>query len=219
MREVKFIPALRFNFLTSIYDFVFKFTMPEKKFRNDLVDQFKNSKNKHVMEFGVGTASNAILAKQKYPALQVTGVDVDPKILSMAQKKIDREKTSVALVGYDGKHLPFPENTFDVVFSSLVFHHLVPKDKINAFTEIHRVLKQGGQFIYADWGKPVGLYCTIAFNTLGLFDGPLNTKDHRTGEYHKMIEEKGFSPVTIHKKYQTVYGTLELAETFKQNKV
>lgn len=219
MNEVKFIPALRFNFLTSIYDFVFKITMPEKKFRNDLVDRFKNSENTNAMEFGVGTASNAILAKQKYPAMQVTGVDVDPKILAMAQKKIDETKTSVSLVAYDGQRLPFTDNHFDVVFSSLVFHHLIPTDKVKAFAEINRVLKPGGQFVYADWGKPVGMYSTIAFNTLGVFDGPLNTKDHRTGHYHTMISSAGFDIVSILKKYNTVYGTLELAETFKQTGV
>lgn len=216
MNEVKFIPALRFNFLTSIYDFVFKLTMPEKKFRNDLVDRFKNSENTKAMEFGVGTASNAILAKQKYPAMQVTGVDVDPKILAMAKKKIEETKTSVTLVAYDGQHLPFADSHFDVVFSSLVFHHLIPKDKVNAFAEINRVLKPGGQFVYADWGKPVGMYNTVVFAVFRIFEGPLNTNDHTTGHYHTMIMNAGFEKASILKKYKTVFGTLELAETFKQ---
>lgn len=215
MKPVKFVPALRFNFLTGIYDFVFRVTMPEKQFRNDLVDRLPNDETAEVLEFGTGTASNSILAKQKYPQLNVTGVDVDEKILAMARKKVDQFSNPVSLVLYDGQHLPFPDNSFDVVFSSLVFHHLTPDHKKNAFAEINRVLKPDGKFVYADWGKPVGLYNTLSFSVMGLFDGPLNTRDHRTGYYHTIIVNAGFEKPAIIKKYKTVFGTLELAETFK----
>lgn len=217
MKPVKFVPALRFNFLTDIYDFVFRITMPENKFRNELVDLLPKEDSTTVLEFGTGTASNAILVKQKYPRVTVTGVDVDEKIVDIARKKIAKLNSPISLVQYDGQHLPLPDNHYDAVFSSLVFHHLTPADKLNAFAEIQRVLKPGGKFVYADWGKPTNIYNKISFRILGLFDGPLNTKDHISGHYHTMIMNAGFKQSTILKKYNTVFGTLELAETFKSS--
>lgn len=43
-------------------------------------------------------------------------------------------------VYYDGKHLPFPDGTFDALFCSEVFEHVFDPDLI--LPEIHRVLKQ-----------------------------------------------------------------------------
>lgn len=38
MSETKFIPALGYDFLSDYYDLAIKVTMPEKKFRNRLID-------------------------------------------------------------------------------------------------------------------------------------------------------------------------------------
>jgi SAM-dependent methyltransferase len=45
-------------------------------------------------------------------------------------------------VFYDGKKIPFPDNTFDSIFSSEVFEHVFNLPEIIA--ELHRVLKPGG---------------------------------------------------------------------------
>ena len=46
---------------------------------------------------------------------------------------------------YDGKHLPFPDNTFDSVFSSEVFEHVFNLEEM--LTEINRVMKPGGKIL------------------------------------------------------------------------
>ena len=212
----KHIPALSFESLTGFYDIIIARTMPENDFRNSLIYQaFKDNKNVDVLEFGVGTASNSILAKRLYPELRLTGVDVDTKILEIAQKKVTDANINVELVKYDGKQLPFRENSFSVVISSLVFHHLKPDEKQKAFFEINRVLKPNGKLVFVDWGKPSGIYSKFAFNVLRVFDGWKNTSDHASGNYHVMIERANFKTTETVKKFETVYGTLELVETSK----
>lgn len=61
--------------------------------------------------------------------------------------------------------LPFADNHFDVVYSSLVLHHLKTEDKKKAFKEIHRVLKNDGFFLLADFGKPKNRFLIISLFT------------------------------------------------------
>jgi SAM-dependent methyltransferase len=46
---------------------------------------------------------------------------------------------------YDGKHLPFADATFDIIFSQQVIEHLPPNAFEDYFTEEDRVLKSGGR--------------------------------------------------------------------------
>src|SRR6266702_4590652 len=49
------------------------------------------------------------------------------------------------------EHLAFPDQTFDVVFSSLMMHHLPAPLKRQGLAEIARVLKPGGRLVIADF--------------------------------------------------------------------
>jgi SAM-dependent methyltransferase len=50
------------------------------------------------------------------------------------------------ITNYDGKHIPFPDNTFDVLFSSSVLEHIQHLDQFH--TEMKRVLKPDGIAIH-----------------------------------------------------------------------
>lgn len=47
---------------------------------------------------------------------------------------------------YDGRRIPFPDGSFDVVFSSNVLEHIAPIDDFEK--ELHRVLKQSGRAVH-----------------------------------------------------------------------
>ena len=62
-------------------------------------------------------------------------------------------ESPLAKVKMDVHHIPFAENTFDVVFCNHVMEHV--DDDIQAMSEIHRVLKPGGWAIIQ---SPVYVY-------------------------------------------------------------
>lgn len=62
----------------------------------------------------------------------------------------------------DAQELPFSDNMFDVVASSLAIHHV--SDMAKALTEMVRVLKPGGTIIIVDVSMMTGKYTKILKN-------------------------------------------------------
>ena len=52
------------------------------------------------------------------------------------------------------KKLKEKENTFDIVFSSLAIHYIKPLELDKLFSEVNRVLKRGGEFLFST-GHPI----------------------------------------------------------------
>ncbi|GER86347.1 hypothetical protein KDW_05090 [Dictyobacter vulcani] len=51
------------------------------------------------------------------------------------------------------EQFPFPDQTFDVVFATLMMHHLPQSLKRQGLAEITRVLKSGGRLVVADFTR------------------------------------------------------------------
>ena len=210
MSDTSYIPALRFNWLTKVYDPLIQWTMPEKQFKQDLIKEAGIETEFHILDFGCGTATLSMMTKSKYPSAFITGVDVDAEVLPIAQHKLRDFPHPIRLDQYDGMKLPYPDETFDRVISSLVFHHLTPIQKANAFKEIKRVLKFDGELYIADWGKAENSLMRALFYGVQLLDGFKTTRGNVSGLMPSYLLGAGFLSAKVLKKYRTVFGTLEL---------
>jgi SAM-dependent methyltransferase len=75
---------------------------------------------------------------------RATGVDPKEKAIKAARRVAEQLGVEADYVVGDGRGLPFPDASFDVVFSYSVLQHL-PKDDVRlAVSEIGRVLRPGG---------------------------------------------------------------------------
>ena len=75
----------------------------------------------------------------------MTGLDADPDMLKVAKYKSAQLKAPVKFdVGFTNK-LPYPDESFDRVLSSIMIHHLKTPDKWQTAREVYRVLKPGGR--------------------------------------------------------------------------
>ncbi len=207
MENKTYIPALGYDFLSEYYDLTIKLTMPEKKFRAKLIDMIEPLSGESILEFGFGTAQNLILLKQCRPEALVQGVDIDPKIKSIAEYKLRKHNLEVPLHLYDGKTLPFADNSFDKVFSSLVFHQLDAETKLNCLKELFRVLKPEGMLVIADWGKAKSKWMRFSFYAVQLLDGFKTTNDNVNGLMPQFISDAGFLDVEEEDFINTMIGT------------
>lgn len=105
-----------------------------------------------VLDVGCGTGTLSIEAKIRVGTTgHVFGIDPGEEQIARAQMKAARRNAPIDFQVGVIEHLPFADQTFDVVFSSLMLHHLPAPLKRQGFTETARVLKSGGRLVIADF--------------------------------------------------------------------
>lgn len=91
-----------------------------------------------ILDNGCGTG----LLFDKFAPGQVVGLDISSEMLKYAAKHCDQ------LILGNSQKLPLKDGSFDVVFCRSLLHHL-PQPEL-AVKEISRVLRPGGQAVFAD---------------------------------------------------------------------
>ena len=210
-----YIPALKYSWLTRFYDPVVALTTREYTFRQKLLEQGNFYSGSQVLDLACGTGTFVAMIKAGHPEVTVSGLDGDPDILEIARKKARVNGVDVTFDEGMSFALPYETEEFDVVFSSLFFHHLKSDDKRRTLEEVLRVLKPGGAFHVCDWGRPTSLYTKLMFNAVRLLDGFDVTKDNVDGRLKLFIEEAGFYDVVVGGHMGTVLGTLDLISAKK----
>ena len=210
-----YIPALRFEWLTGFYDTVMDKLMRETTFKQALVRQARVARGHRVLDLGCGTATLTLLIKQAYPEAEVTGLDGDPKALEIARAKVAGFGLAITLDEGMAFNLPYPDNSFDRVFSGLLFHHLTREDKARTLKEVHRVLVPGGELHVADWGKPSKPLMRLAFFLVQLLDGFKTTTDNVNGRLPEFFSKAGLQDVQETARYATMFGAMALYKARK----
>ncbi|HOK41074.1 MAG TPA: methyltransferase domain-containing protein [bacterium] len=116
----------------------------------DLVVKKSNVKNcEKVLDIGIGTGLLS-LKFLKAKDCQITGIDNSKEMLKICKEKINELKLTdkIQLKQMDAHNLDFPDNSFDIVASTVSLHHI--KDKLPVIKKIYSILKQDGRFVLGD---------------------------------------------------------------------
>lgn len=187
----------------------------EAEFKRALVRQGRVEKKHRVLDLGCGTSTLTILIKQAHPEAEVTGLDADSAALQIARRKIAMAGLIITLDEGMAFNLPYPDNSFDRVFSSLMFHHLSGESKQRTLKESCRVLRPGGELHVADWGKAENVLMRVAFFLVQLLDGFKTTADNVNGLLPQFFRNAGFQGGQETARYSTIFGTLSLYQARK----
>ena len=105
-----------------------------------------------VLDVGSGTGGCARFIHHRYGPASVTGVDVEPGVVEAANAAAAAQGlTTVRFQAVEPGPLPFPDASFDLVFSKDSIIHIA--DKHSVMAEVARVLAPGGVFACSDWMK------------------------------------------------------------------
>jgi ubiquinone/menaquinone biosynthesis C-methylase UbiE len=146
-----YIPAAGHDWLLPFYDPVSKLMGGESMHRQ-LIHQAQLEPGQRILEIGCGTGSLTTLVKMLHPAIEVVGLDPDPKALDRARRKAERRCVSIHLDRGFSDELLYPDESYDRVLSALMFHHLDRDEKKRSLHEIRRVLKSSGSLHLLDLG-------------------------------------------------------------------
>jgi ubiquinone/menaquinone biosynthesis C-methylase UbiE len=148
-----FLPAAGHDLLLPLYDPFVKLFGGDAA-RKALFDQAALRPSYRVLEIGCGTGTLTMQIKQHHPEVEVVGLDPDPKALARARRKAGRTAVPVQFDQGFADELPYPEASFDRVFSSFMFHHLPADERGKMLLAARRVLKAGGEFHMLDFEGP-----------------------------------------------------------------
>jgi ubiquinone/menaquinone biosynthesis C-methylase UbiE len=124
-----------------------------------------------VLDVGCGTGDLTMAAKERAGSSgQVMGIDPSPEMIAVARQKAEAKGRAIDYRIGVIEALPFAENSFDVVLSSFMMHHLPDHLKTEGLTEIQRVLRPNGHLLIVDFRPPDSLYSKF-FLTLFLHGG------------------------------------------------
>jgi len=189
------IPALGKDSLTPLFDGFAEVLGLGVAFKKKVIERAQLQHGERLLDVGCGTATLLMAAKAHDPSIEAIGIDSDERVLALARKKITASKLTVEVMQARAEQLPFPADSFDIVTSTLIFHHLPTEVKKLAMQEIYRVLKPGGRFVLADFGQPqsVLLKTLFALGTLLPSREVMYARDNQEGKLPLFLAEAGFA--------------------------
>jgi len=149
------------------------------------------------------------LVKKSQPSAKVIGIDIDPTGLKIAKGKAAQAGVDITFDLGTAFKLPYPENYFDRVVSSLIFHHLTTENKVRSLKEALRVLKPKGELHIADLGKPRNLLMHLPSKVMRHLE---ESEDNIKGLLPHTFRIAGFEQVKENAKFMTMVGTIALYE-------
>ena len=208
--EAGFIPALRFNRLTPLFDYVAAVAVRDRAIKRRVVERAAIAYGEDVLDVGCGTGTLAIAAARAGQGVKVTGLDADASILTRARKKAAGAGLEIRFDEGRSTALPYADASFDLVLTTLFFHHLPNDAKRETAAEVMRVLRPGGRLVVGDLGRPQDPLMRIAVRvTVQLLDGVATTALNVRGELPEVLAGAGLQAVAVRDRMRTPTGTYE----------
>jgi ubiquinone/menaquinone biosynthesis C-methylase UbiE len=156
-----------------------------------LVD-FNGYRGRSVLEVGCGAAVD--LARFAKGGAVCTGVDIAPSAIDLARTNFEQQGLTADLRVANGEALPFPDNSFDLVYAHGVVQYTADPQRLA--DEVRRVLKPGGEAIFQVYNRISWLNALSKLMKVGLEhdDAPVLLK-FTIGEFKRLVS--GFSSTRI----------------------
>ncbi|MGE0869054.1 MAG: class I SAM-dependent methyltransferase [Kofleriaceae bacterium] len=207
-----FIPALRFHWLTPLYDPLIRSWRVASRMRSSVIDALELRPGLRLLELGAGSGRLAIEIKRRHPDVTIEGIDADTTMVARATRNAASAGVEVGFRHGDMAELAelAELGRFDRVYSTMVFHHLSLAAKRRALEGALAALTPAGRFVVTDFGRPRDLVQRALFTLIQQpFDGFENTAPHRDGRYEHAIRDT-FRQVQSAGVWRSAVGTVEM---------
>lgn len=154
----------------------------------------------NILELGCGVGTSLIPVATAFPDAQVHGIDVGAAMLRYTLARARHLGATVHLHQGDAERPPFPDASFDLVFSSVLLHETSPTAIATIMAQCHRLLKPGGVVVHLEvpnrydeldlWGK-------IRGEIEADYNNEPNWKAAISADYRALLAQAGFADIAV----------------------
>ena len=198
-----YLPAAGRDAFLPFYD-AFTGLLGAAKLHRTLIDQAELAAGQRVLEIGCGTGNLTIRAKRAHPDVELVGSDPDPLALARARRKA-RYLAGIRFERGYSQQLPYPDGSFDRVFSALMLHHLDADTKTATAAEVLRVLRPGGRLHLVDFtGHAHGMHGLLSRRMVKA----AHVADNVDGGIPRLLGAAGLDCAEVVTRRHPVLGTI-----------
>jgi ubiquinone/menaquinone biosynthesis C-methylase UbiE len=121
-------------------------------FREHILELAALEGSECLLDAGCGTGMMALRIAARYTGCTVHGIDISPKMIAVARRDAETQGLAVDFRVGSITDMPYPDGSFDVAITNIMYHHLDLAEKRQAVAQIARVLKPGGCYVSAEFG-------------------------------------------------------------------
>ena len=145
---------------------------------------FDGYRGRSVLEVGCGAGVD--LARFAKGGAEVTGVDLAASAIDLARANFEQQGLKGLLQVADGECLPFPDNSFDLIYAHGVVQYTADPQRL--VEECRRVLKPGGEAVFQVYNRISWLNALGRLSKVGLehHDAPVLLK-FSIGEFRRLV--------------------------------
>jgi SAM-dependent methyltransferase len=151
-----------------------------------------------ILDLGCSVGMSTFALQDTYPKATLTGLDLSPYFLAIAQYRTQQTQRSVEWVHSAAEATPFADNSFDLVSTCLMCHELPQHATQSILKEAHRLLKPGGHLAIMDMNPNSEVFATLppyVFTLLKSTEPCLD--EYFTLDLEQSITAAGFKPPFI----------------------
>ncbi len=129
---------------------------------HDLITQTIQTPPQTILDLGCSVGMSTFAMQAVYPHAHLTGVDLSPYFLTVANYRAQQKQAQINWVHAAGESTGLPATSYDLVSLFLICHELPQTATREIFQEARRLLKPGGHIVIMDINPQSPIYSQMA---------------------------------------------------------
>ena len=165
---------------------------------HDIIKKELDINPKAILDVGCSVGMSTFAMQQNYPEAEITGLDLSPYYLAVANYRSQQRQASIQWVHAAAEKSGLADGSFDLVSSFLMFHELPQVAAEEIIEEAHRLLRPGGYMTLMDMNPRSEAYKKMPPYVFTLLKSTEPYLDqYFTLDLESVFPQKGFSSPKI----------------------